>query len=256
MEMADSDSASFQPQSSSVNVLKAKRPTKQHKNTHSKEKATCIKPQMSEVKVHAKECYRCGEKHNPATCKFKNAKCYNYSRTGHLARRCLKKQAVKYVEETENSAETSDSDSEYLMGIYKISDEKSKYQVDIQICSKSIKMEIDTGSGVSIVSENIYENNFSDFPLKQTEIKLKSYSGQKIEIVGQCEVPVKYGTAEQKILPLIVVKGNGPSLLGRNWLEELQLNWTEIFSVKTDTLASLKSEFKGVFQKNYAYSGF
>ena len=110
------------------------------------------------------------------------------------------------------------------MGFYKISDEKPKYQVDIQIGSKSIKMEIDTGSGVSIVSENIYENNFSDFPLKQTEIKLKSYSGQKIEIVGQCEVPVKYGTAEQKILPLIVVKGNGPSLLGRNWLEELQLN--------------------------------
>ena len=86
MEMADSDSASFQPQSSSVNVLKNK-------------------PQMSEAKVHTKECYRCG-KHNPATCAFKNTKCYNCSRTGHLARCCLKKQAVKYVEETENSAET------------------------------------------------------------------------------------------------------------------------------------------------------
>ena len=137
------------------------------------------------------------------------------------------------------------------MGIYSTpgADEKGKYQVDIQICSKSVRMEIDTGSGVSIV-ENIYENNLTEFPLKQTDIKLKSYSGQKIEVVGQCKMPVKYGTAEQKFLPLIVVKGNGPSLLGRNWLEELQLNWTEIFSVRTDTLSSLKTEFQGVFKKN------
>ena len=82
---------------------------------------------------------------------------------------------------------------------------------------------------MSIVSESIYENKLADYPLKQTDIKQKSYSGQKIEIVGQCQVPVKYGTAEQKRLPLIVVKGNEPSLLGRNWVEELQLNWTEIF---------------------------
>ena len=103
---------------------------------------------------------------------------------------------------------------------------------------------------MSIVSESIYENKLADYPLKQTDIKQKSYSGQKIEIVGQCQVPVKYGTAEQKRLPLIVVKGNEPSLLGRNWVEELQLNWTEIFLVKTDTLFSLKSRFKDVFQKN------
>ena len=55
---------------------------------------------------------------------------------------------------------------------------------------------------MSIVSENIYENKLADYPLKQTDIKLKSYSGQKIEIVGQHQVPVKYITAEQKHLPL------------------------------------------------------
>lgn len=84
------------------------------------------------------------------------------------------------------SAENSDSEPEYLMGIYKTSEEdKRKYLVDIQIGSKSVSMEIDTGSWVSIVSENIYENKLADYPLKQTDIKLKSYSGKKIEIVGQ-----------------------------------------------------------------------
>ncbi|MEW8341158.1 MAG: reverse transcriptase family protein [Candidatus Thiodiazotropha taylori] len=250
MEMADSDSASFQPQSgASVNVLKVKRPTKPNTKMNAKEKSAGKTPKQ-EVKIHAKECYRCGEKHNPATCKFKNTKCFNCEKIGHLARKKKKKQSVKYVNETE-SAENSDSEPEYLMGIYKTSGEdKRKYQVDIQIGSKSVSMEIDTGSEVSIVSKNLYENKLADYPLKQTDLKLKSYSGQKIEIVGQCQVPVKYGTAEQKILPLIIVKGNGPSLLGRNWLQELQLNWTEIFLLKTDTLSSLKSEFKDVFQKN------
>lgn len=67
MEMADSDSASFQPQSgASVNVLKVKRPTKPNTKMKAKEKSAGKTPKQ-EVKFHAKECYRCGEKHNPAT---------------------------------------------------------------------------------------------------------------------------------------------------------------------------------------------
>ena len=31
-----------------------------------------------------------------------------------------------------------------------------------------------------------------------------------------------------KQLELIVCKGNGLSLLGRNWLEEIKLNWSQI----------------------------
>ena len=42
-----------------------------------------------------------------------------------------KKQSVKHVNDTE-SAENSDSEPEYLMGIYKTSgDDKRKYHVDI-----------------------------------------------------------------------------------------------------------------------------
>lgn len=51
--------------------------------------------------------------------------------------------------------------------------------MDIQIGSKSVLLEIDTDSGLSIVSENIFEKKLADYPLKQTDIKLKSYSGQK-----------------------------------------------------------------------------
>ena len=52
------------------------------------------------------------------------------------------------------------------------------------------------------------------------------------------------------MLPLIVVDGDGPPLLGRNWLKELQLNWHNIFLVnKTETLSGILRRHDKVFNK-------
>ena len=40
-------------------------------------------------------------------------------------------------------------------------------------------------------------------------------------------VDVKYGK-QHKQLPLYMVKGDGPSLLGRNWLTEINLIWKSL----------------------------
>ena len=45
--------------------------------------------------------------------------------------------------------------------------------------------------------------------------------------MGCCGVEVKAGETIKQ-LKLIVCKGNGSSLLGRNWLEEIKLNWSQI----------------------------
>ena len=37
---------------------------------------------------------------------------------------------------------------------------------------------------------------------------------------------------QEVVLPLLVIKGNGPSLLGRDWLHKLRLNWQEINTVR------------------------
>ena len=63
-------------------------------------------------------------------------------------------------------------------------------------------------------------------------------------------INVKGQTHEQEAhLPLLVVKGDGPSLLGHNWLTSLHLNWQEIFSVHTkQSLKSLLKQYEGVFK--------
>ena len=49
-------------------------------------------------------------------------------------------------------------------------------------------------------------------------------------------------------LPVIVVAGSGPSLLGRNWLATMKLNWSEVHAVRTPPLERLKGRYPSVFR--------
>ena len=53
-----------------------------------------------------------------------------------------------------------------------------------------------------------------------------------MDILGSADVTVGY-CEQQVILPLVIVKGGGPSLFGRNWLEKVKLNWPAIHQVYT-----------------------
>ncbi len=44
--------------------------------------------------------------------------------------------------------------------------------------------------------------------------------------MGSCEVNNNYDQSAK--VSLIIVQGSGPTLLGRNWLTEICLNWQEI----------------------------
>ena len=97
---------------------------------------------------------------------------------------------------------------------------------------KIIPMELDTGTGtaMSLLSEETYQKFFSGISLQQSTVKLKSYSGENIPVLGQMDVLVKYNHQE-KNLPLLVVKGGGCSLFGRNWFACIALNWGEVYQV-------------------------
>ena len=50
-------------------------------------------------------------------------------------------------------------------------------------------------------------------------------------------------------LPLIVVQGEGPILLGRNWLQKIQLNWNKIHYTPSAGLEELLGRFPEIFQE-------
>ncbi len=58
-------------------------------------------------------------------------------------------------------------------------------------------------------------------------MKLTTYTGEDVPVAGAITVKVYYN-AQEKVLDLLVVRGNGPSLLGRDWLRVLQLDWAHL----------------------------
>ena len=65
-------------------------------------------------------------------------------------------------------------------------------------------------------------------------------------------VEVKYGT-QSKHLTLRVVEGSGPSLLGRDWLREVKLDWRSIGMVSINweksQVHTLLSKYSSVFEE-------
>ena len=54
----------------------------------------------------------------------------------------------------------------------------------------------------------------------------------------------------KKDLPLLVVEGSGPSLLGQNWLSSLRLNWKELNILQSgySAVESLLANYADLFQ--------
>ena len=70
-----------------------------------------------------------------------------------------------------------------------------------------------------------------------------------MNIVGEFSVLVEYKNKEYT-LPLLIVKGSGPTLQGRNWHGQIKLNWHKIFhtSVAINPLDNLVSKYLKVFR--------
>ena len=96
-------------------------------------------------------------------------------------------------------------------------------------------MDIDTGASLSLISEQTYLELWPSATLQQTSIQLKTYTGTPVKVVGVMNATVCY-EQQTVTLPLLVVEGVGASLLGRNWLKKIQLNWTVIHNMNIDQL--------------------
>ena len=99
--------------------------------------------------------------------------------------------------------------------------------VTLRINGQDLTMELDTGATLSIVSEKTYQSLFSPDAapeLKTSKAKLKTYTEEALNILGEITVTVNYRNqvTEQSLL---VVAGDGPSLLGCDWLSHLKLDW-------------------------------
>ena len=114
-------------------------------------------------------------------------------------------------------------------------------------------MEVDTGASASIISESVYRKLWPMQPsLQPSTVKLRTYTGEELKVLGSLPVEVDYHS-QKASLHLLVVAGSGPSLLGRDWLAKLRLDWQNLHRLHTTPqehqLQDVLSRYADVFKE-------
>ncbi|CAG2201443.1 unnamed protein product [Mytilus edulis] len=179
------------------------------------------------LEIEQGDCYRCGGNHLPLNAGLRMQNATVVKKKGHIAKKCRNKSAngnfsenhrefksrfkprAHFMEQDESSESESENEVYSVFHFGNKCNEAYKVQINVNECE--IAMEIDTGASVSIISEDTYKEYKSKFRIEPTSAKLRTYVGEQIPVIG--------------------LKRKGPNLLGRDWLNKLQLDWKDIFSV-------------------------
>ena len=194
---------------------------------------------------HQGDCHRCGGKHPQHSCRFRKTVCNFCKKTGHIAKVCrtrLRQQkhtksnrTTTSVHQVTDTAEDSTKNIEGTGASYNLfhftEGHAQPIVVTMGVSGAEIAMEVDTGASVSIISEATYNKLWSKDQapqLQPSHVNLETYTGEQLSILGVIEVTALYEGQQHPHLNLLVVKGSGPSLLGRDWLRKIRLNWKEL----------------------------
>ena len=93
-----------------------------------------------------------------------------------------------------------------------------------------VQMDLDTGASLSLLNKQTYDK-ISNLQLRPTDVQVKTYTGEVLQILGEAKVMLNYGEQTQQIV-VYAVKGNGPNLMGKDWLSSLQVTIGNIHKLK------------------------
>ena len=65
-------------------------------------------------------------------------------------------------------------------------------------------MELDTGASLSIMSKNTFHEHWPNRPLEATTRKLRTYTGETIEVFGIARVQVTHGKNSAELELMVV----------------------------------------------------
>ncbi len=214
-----------------------------------------------------KRCKCCGRSnHSSENCFFKDAECHQCSQKGHIRPMCPlnkgetksskhpsskrhERKSVKNVEAEEESDSSDDSDELYMNELEINSISSPPLVETVHINNTPVKMEIDTGAAVSVISYKNFKSLKLNVKLEKTSVVLTTYTKQPIVPAGVCYVDVSYQDKTYGPLELYVIKSDTSTLLGRSWLSEIRLDWRHIKSVKVNIPSSenIKQQYPELF---------
>lgn len=169
-------------------------------------------------------CEYCGGIHIKFKCPAYGQRCAKCKRMNHFARVCR----VYTVQE--NSIDQVRGDS--------YSDAMDDWCQDVVINNSQIKFKLDTGADVNVLPRRfLLQAGVTEDDLMSTSVKLVSYSGGDIQVLGKCRLKC-ICKDKQYIVKFIVADVTSPPVLGKKSCDEMNL-------VKRVLAVSLNSAISG-----------
>ncbi|XP_037504865.1 uncharacterized protein K02A2.6-like [Rhipicephalus sanguineus] len=197
-----------------------------------------------------RSCFRCLGAHAGWRCRYKDSVCFNCGGKGHLAKACRRKPAEveAQLEDRKNSAK---SEYDELFSISQVKNGTPKYVITVEIGNEIVPMEVDSGAARSIISVNEFRKLQVAKRMKvdKCDTQLVTWTKEGLDVLGKVSVPVKFKDRELQ-LPLLVLKNDGNTLLGRNWFQPLGISLTGLHSINVGPQAIVE-KFADVFSETF-----
>lgn len=197
------------------------------------------------VNVNNEPCKVCGfRNHISAECRYSKYKCKKCNEKGHLRRMCTK---INFIENEGTLVDSDDNDDGELFNIRSVHGEPMTELILVQ--GVRMRFQLDSGSAVTVISEQTYKHNFADLPLSSTKKHLLTYTGSNIKCLGTLNLQFSY-LNQTRSLKVYVICDGGPPLLGRDFISAFKLEMLPInFCEQSDIKNQLQSRYPSVFSK-------
>ena len=182
-----------------------------------------------------------------------NAECPRCKKIGHIAKVCRSKStAPRPTHYMQNSEISQTEDTSYdLFMTQEVDKTCDPIVITLELNGVPLDMELDTGASLTLLNKSTYKAITHDAStgLQPSDAQLRTYTGQLVEILGTTTVHAKYG--EQLLqLPVYVVDGGGPNLLGRDWLGKFKIKLTNVCTLMApDKLNQVLNTHSQVFEE-------
>ena len=227
--------------------------------------------------VQRERCWRCDRpNHSPDVCRFRNLKCRNCGQFGHIQRACTRRQRPPASSsgkrpgrrrQPANNVTGSDEEEDWdswaetdapVGQVFQSSNHDSAevnqvggsppFTCYVNFQRTDVTMEIDTGSRFTLIGEDTFKSLTIRPRLRDCRVQLRAYTQDPIPVLGEFRTSVKHNNVTYPDLKVIVVKGSRSSLLGRDWLEVIRVNWCEVRAVFNTAIDQLKEKYRHVFE--------
>ena len=125
------------------------------------------------------------------------------------------------LKETDNIASNDENSVCYVHKIHHV----NLLKVEMKVNKQNINLEVDTGLGITLISEATYQEKLSNDNLTNTKNAIKTNANESLNVLGKFIVTVQYKENMFTNFLLYVIGKDGVNLLGHNWLSEVKLDW-------------------------------